>query len=52
MNVQDGRRRDKMEKYTRVRAKVDLDAVEYNVDRMKDNTEQGVEVVVVIKADG
>ncbi len=41
-----------MEKYTRVRAKVDLDAVEYNVDRMKDNTEQGVEVVVVIKADG
>ena len=38
MNVQDGRRRDKMEKYTRVRAKVDLDAVEYNVDRMKDNT--------------
>ena len=41
-----------MEKYTRVRAKVDLDAVEYNVDRMKDNTKEGVKVIVVIKADG
>ena len=41
-----------MEKYTRVRAKVDLDAIEYNVDKMKDNTKEGVKVIVVIKADG
>lgn len=41
-----------MEKYSRVRARVDLDAVEYNVENMMSNTADGVEAIVVIKADG
>lgn len=41
-----------MEKYTRVRAKVDLDAVEYNVGSIKDHIKKDVKVCVVIKADG
>lgn len=41
-----------MEKYTRVRAKVDLDAVEYNIGSIKDHIKEDVKVCVVIKADG
>lgn len=51
MNVRAGWRK-RMDKYSRVCARVDLDAIEYNVDRMKGNTKEGTKVIVVIKADG
>lgn len=41
-----------MKPYTRVCARVDLDAVEYNMERMKDNIKDGVQMLAVIKTDG
>lgn len=41
-----------MKPYTRVCARVDLDAVEYNMERMKDNIDEGVQMLAVIKTDG
>ena len=41
-----------MKPYTRVCARVDLDAVEYNMERMKDNIKEGVQMLAVIKTDG
>lgn len=41
-----------MEKYSRVCARVDLDAIEYNVESMKNVLKDGVKIIVVIKADG
>lgn len=41
-----------MKKYSRVCAKVDLDAVEYNIEKMKENLRDGVKMTAVLKADG
>lgn len=41
-----------MKPYTRVCARVDLDAVEYNMERMKENINDGVQMLAVIKTDG
>ena len=41
-----------MKTYTRVCARVDLDAIEYNIERMKDNIHDGVKMLAVIKTDG
>ena len=41
-----------MKQYTRVRARVDLDAIETNIEMMKRNIKDGVGMIVVIKADG
>lgn len=41
-----------MEKYSRVYAKIDLDAVEYNFASMKNNLQENVKMIAVIKADG
>ncbi|MGN0353665.1 MAG: alanine racemase [Muricoprocola sp.] len=41
-----------MEKYSRVYAKIDLDAVEYNFASMKKNLQENVQMIAVIKADG
>lgn len=41
-----------MKQYTRVRARIDLDAIEANVDNMKNNISDGTKMIVVIKADG
>ena len=37
-----------MKQYTRVRARVNLDAVEANIDSMKRNLKDGVKMIVVI----
>ena len=41
-----------MKQYTRVLARVDLDAVEYNIEMMKKNIEEGTQIMAVIKMDG
>lgn len=41
-----------MKKYSRVLARVDLDAVEYNVEMMKKNLNEDVQMMVVLKTDG
>lgn len=41
-----------MKKYSRVMARVDLDAVEYNIEMMKNNIKEGVQIMAVIKMDG
>lgn len=41
-----------MKNYSRVCARIDLEAIEYNMDRMKDNLEDGVKIISVIKSDG
>ncbi len=40
-----------MKTYNRIVAKIDLDAIEYNMERMKDNIKPGVKMVGVIKTD-
>ena len=40
-----------MEKYSRVKALISLDAVEYNFEQMKKNIKEGTKIVAVIKAD-
>ena len=41
-----------MKTYSRVYAKIDLDAVAWNVEQMKKNLKEGTEMVAVIKTDG
>ena len=41
-----------MNKYTRVCAKIDLDAIEYNMEMMKKNIQDGTKIMAVLKADG
>lgn len=41
-----------MKQYTRVCARIDLDAIEANVDSMKRNIDDSAKMLVVIKADG
>ena len=41
-----------MKTYSRVYAKIDLDAVAWNMEQMKKNLKEGTEMVAVIKTDG
>lgn len=41
-----------MKTYSRVYAKIDLDAVAWNMEQMKQNLKEGTEMVAVIKTDG
>lgn len=41
-----------MKKYSRVCARIDLDAVEYNLDMMKQNIKEETKMIGVIKTDG
>lgn len=41
-----------MKKYSRVCARIDLDAIEYNMDMMRRNLKDGVKMISVIKSDG
>ena len=41
-----------MKKYTRVCAKIDLDAIEYNMEMMKNNLKEGTRNISVLKTDG
>lgn len=40
-----------MEKYSRVKALISLDAIRYNFEQMKKNIKEGTKIVAVIKAD-
>lgn len=42
----------KLKTYSRVYARIDLDAIAYNMEQMKHNLEPGTKVMAVIKADG
>ncbi len=41
-----------MKTYSRICARIDLDAVEYNIESMKNNLEDHVQMMVVVKTDG
>ena len=41
-----------MKNYSRVCARIDLDAIEYNMEMMRKNIDEGVKVLSVIKSDG
>ncbi|MDD3338734.1 MAG: alanine racemase [Lachnospiraceae bacterium] len=41
-----------MEKYSRIKAQIDLDAIAFNFEQMKRNLSEGTKMVAVIKADG
>ena len=41
-----------MKQYNRVCARIDLDAIEYNMEMMHNNTREGVSMISVIKTDG
>ena len=41
-----------MKNYTRVCARINLDAVEYNIEMMKKNLSSSAKMIVVIKTDG
>ena len=41
-----------MKKYSRVCARIDLDAIEYNMEMMRRNLKDGVKMISVIKSDG
>ncbi len=41
-----------MKKYTRVCARIDLDAIEYNMEMMKNNLKEGTRIISVLKTDG
>lgn len=41
-----------MKNYTRVCARVDLDAIEYNIEMMKKNVKNRTKIIAVIKTDG
>lgn len=43
---------DALKIYSRVCARIDLDAIEYNMEMMKQNLEDGVQIISVIKSDG
>lgn len=40
-----------MKSYTRIRARIDLDAIEYNIEKMKENLPEDTNLIVVAKAD-
>ena len=40
-----------MKQYNRVCARIDLDAIEYNMEMMKKNIKEGVSMISVIKTD-
>lgn len=40
-----------MKSYTRIRARIDLDAIEYNIEKMKENFPEDTKLIVVAKAD-
>ena len=40
-----------MKSYTRIRARIDLDAIEYNIEKMKENLPEDTKLIVVAKAD-
>ena len=40
-----------MEKYSRIKALISLDAVRYNFEQMKNNIKEGTKIIAVIKAD-
>ena len=40
-----------MKSYTRIRARIDLDAIEYNIEKMKENLSEDTKLIVVAKAD-
>lgn len=40
-----------MKSYTRIRARIDLDAIEYNIKKMKENLPEDTKLIVVAKAD-
>ncbi len=42
----------KMKRYTRVCARINLDAIEYNVEQMHGNLEKDTQMMVVVKTDG
>ena len=42
---------DFMEKYSRVKAVISLDAIEHNFEEMKKNIKEGTQIIAVIKAD-
>lgn len=41
-----------MKKYTRICARIDLDAIEYNIEMMKKNIKEDTKMIAVIKTDG
>lgn len=41
-----------MKKYTRICARIDLDAIEYNIEMMKKNIKEDTQMLAVIKTDG
>ncbi len=41
-----------MKQYTRVCARINLDAIEYNIEQMHENLEKGTRMMVVVKTDG
>ncbi len=41
-----------MKQYTRVCARINLDAIEYNIEQMHGNLEEGTRMMVVVKTDG
>ena len=40
-----------MKSYTRIRARIDLDAIEYNIEKVKENLPEDTKLIVVAKAD-
>lgn len=40
-----------MKSYTRIRARIDLDTIEYNIEKMKENLPEDTKLIVVAKAD-
>ncbi len=40
-----------MEKYSRIKALISLDAIRYNFEQMKKNIKEGTKIIAVIKAD-
>ena len=40
-----------MEKYSRIKALISLDAIRYNFEQMKKNIKAGTKIIAVIKAD-
>lgn len=40
-----------MKSYTRIRARIDLDTIEYNIEKMKENLPKDTKLIVVAKAD-
>ena len=41
-----------MKKYTRICARVDLDAIEYNIEMMRKNIKEETKMMAVLKTDG